>query len=452
MNIVTLIRRVIINDKDWTVDEIIMKFGRVWVYGLTHEDTDGIRDLVVGTNTSIGAMNHNSVWYYNNSGADLSPDFDYQQNDFLQDEMIETGSGALPVLFDHNGDGLKDLIVSQHQRYNDVTGLYECRMFYFENTGTAALPEFTFVSEDYQNFSLLGVGSGLSYYPAFGDLDNDGDEDMIVGDYHGYCYYFENTGGAGSPALFTTFDTLRNSAGEPIFNSTYAYPAIVDLDRDGDNDVVIGRRTGLLQYYENTGSASAMQLEFQTGNLGGVDVSEYWSIEGQAVPVFLDIEGEYHLVLGSKSGALHYYDDIDANLAGDFNLVDSTLDNLWIGTWSAPAIYDLNGDDKFDMILGNQRGGVSLFSSGSISQIGIPEESMEITLYPNPASNEIVINTNTAEALNVRFFALEGKEVNSVNGYSSGAPIDISQLSDGVYTIMISSGSGVVSEKLTIVR
>ena len=35
---------VIINDKDWTVDEIRMKFGRVWVYGLTHEDTEGIRD------------------------------------------------------------------------------------------------------------------------------------------------------------------------------------------------------------------------------------------------------------------------------------------------------------------------------------------------------------------------------------------------------------------------
>ena len=36
--------KVIINDKDWTVDEIIMKFGRVWVYGLTHENTDGLKD------------------------------------------------------------------------------------------------------------------------------------------------------------------------------------------------------------------------------------------------------------------------------------------------------------------------------------------------------------------------------------------------------------------------
>ena len=416
-------------------------------------DADGNRDLLVGTNTSVGAMNHNSVWYYNNSGADLTPDFEYQQNDFLQSEMVETGSGSLPVLFDHNGDGLKDLIVSQHQRYNDVTGLYECRMYYFENTGTAAIPEFTFVDEDYQNFSLLGVGSGLSYYPAFGDLDNDGDEDMIVGDYHGYCYYFENTGGFGSPAFFSTFDTLRNSAGEPIFHSTYAYPAIVDLDRDGDNDVVIGRRTGAIQYYENTGSASSMQLEFQTGTLGGVDVSEYWSIEGQAVPVFLDIDDEYHLVLGSKSGYLHYYTDIDDNLTGDFTLVDSTLDNLWIGTWSAPTIFDLNGDDKFDMILGNQRGGISLYSSGHISQIGIPEQEFEVSLFPNPANTEVVINsTQYGESLTIKFYSLEGKEIKSVEEYYSGDKLDVSDLSDGVYTLMIESSTGIASEKLTIVR
>ena len=36
--------KVIINDKDWTVDEIRMKFGRVWVYELTHENTDGLKD------------------------------------------------------------------------------------------------------------------------------------------------------------------------------------------------------------------------------------------------------------------------------------------------------------------------------------------------------------------------------------------------------------------------
>ena len=35
---------VTINNKDWTVDEIRMKYGRVWVYGLIHDNTDGTND------------------------------------------------------------------------------------------------------------------------------------------------------------------------------------------------------------------------------------------------------------------------------------------------------------------------------------------------------------------------------------------------------------------------
>jgi len=32
---------VIINGKDWIVDEIRMRYGRTWVYGLNHETKDG---------------------------------------------------------------------------------------------------------------------------------------------------------------------------------------------------------------------------------------------------------------------------------------------------------------------------------------------------------------------------------------------------------------------------
>ena len=35
---------VIINDKDWVIDEIKMRFGRTWVYGLSHDNTDGTND------------------------------------------------------------------------------------------------------------------------------------------------------------------------------------------------------------------------------------------------------------------------------------------------------------------------------------------------------------------------------------------------------------------------
>tara|TARA_Y100001973_G_scaffold89352_1_gene135614 strand:+ start:407 stop:586 length:180 start_codon:yes stop_codon:yes gene_type:complete len=47
---------VIINDKDWTVDEIRMKYGRSWVYELTHENTDGLKDSFTIETCSLETM------------------------------------------------------------------------------------------------------------------------------------------------------------------------------------------------------------------------------------------------------------------------------------------------------------------------------------------------------------------------------------------------------------
>ena len=35
---------IVINNKEWTVGDIRMRYGRVWVYGLTHDNTDGTND------------------------------------------------------------------------------------------------------------------------------------------------------------------------------------------------------------------------------------------------------------------------------------------------------------------------------------------------------------------------------------------------------------------------
>ncbi len=35
---------VMINNKEWTVSEIRMRYGKSWVYGLNHENTDGTND------------------------------------------------------------------------------------------------------------------------------------------------------------------------------------------------------------------------------------------------------------------------------------------------------------------------------------------------------------------------------------------------------------------------
>jgi hypothetical protein len=422
-------------------------------------DNDGQRDLLVAPAMPIGAENKDNIWYYDNTNTDAAPVFDYQQNNFLQDEMIEVGSAALPVFFDHNGDGLKDLLISQHAWFNPGTLQNESRIAYYENTGTQANPEFTFITNDYQGIGTMGLGNNLVFYPTFGDIDNDGDEDMILGEYTGYLYFLQNTGGAGNPAIFNTAVLLDEyfsgtDTYAPIFESIYAYPQLVDIDRDNDLDLILGKRSGKLSYYKNTGNIFAFKFEKETTSLGDVDVSEYWTVEGHSIPQFIDIDNEYTLIVGSKSGGLHYYDNIEGNLTGTFNLVDSTLEDIYIGTYSAPAIYDLTNDNRFEMVLGNQRGGVALYKSADFSQIGFEEEILEeMNIYPNPSNGNFLVDLGAVpydsyEEMNIQIIDISGRVVHQIQPTSSIVQIQGDHLSKGTYLLKLSTRAGSITKKI----
>ena len=426
--------------------------------GAYHVDinNDNIRDLLVSPASKVSSQNVQSVWRYNNEGADTEPDFIYQEQDFLQNEMIDVGTSSYPVLFDHDGDGLKDLLVSSQGQYNPETGNQISKIAYYHNSGTAEAPEFTYVTDDYQNISTIGIGTSLVFYPAFGDLDGDGDEDMILGEFSGYCHYMENTGGAGSPAVFTTFDTLRNNEGTFIFDGTYAFPNLTDLDRDGDLDLIIGRRSGKLHYYQNTG-VDGYNFEYVTNNLGNIDVSAEGSIEGLAIPEFVEVDGEYHLIVGSKTGRLYYYDAIEEDLEGAFHFVSSKLDNIDIGSHSAPAVYNLNGDDKFEMILGNRRGGVVLFESAETELIGLEsfENQSEILIYPNPAQDQLFIalgdlSYNQLQQTKITVYSLTGQAMIHHLPFENLVKLNLSNLAKGTYVVEVSGNNQTKREKLII--
>jgi hypothetical protein len=431
--------------------------------GAYHADVnnDGKRDLIVTPSSKVGSENRYSTWYYLNTGTDLAPIFDFQQNDFIQGQMIDVGSKAMPVYFDHNGDGLKDLLVSSQGHFNPISGNQVSSIYYYENTGTLASPEFTLVTTDYLNLSSLGIGLTLHFYPTFGDLDNDGDEDMVLGEYSGYCYYFENTGGAGNPAIFSTYDILKDYADDPLVTPTnagiYVIPTLVDLDRDNDLDLVVGRRNGQLNYYENIGDATNYSFLFLTNHLGNVNVSEWWSIEGYAVPQFVDVEGAYKLVVGSKNGYLHLYDSIETNIPGSFHLADSSLDNIQIGTYSAPAITDLNNDNRFEMLVGNERGGVALYKSADISNIGLKEEvkHLDVIIYPNPTSEIVTIDLrqsgfNPQQNPIIQIFDLTGRLIKTSEMTNSLLQLNTADWSEGTYLIYVSVNDQTVVKKLVV--
>jgi len=85
-------------------------------------------------------------------------------------------------------------------------------------------------------------------FPAFADLDGDGDMDLLVGEYYGAMQYFENTGTANNPQ----FAAPQVNPFGLVSTNYLAFPAFADLDGDGDMDLLVGEDYGAMQYFENT--------------------------------------------------------------------------------------------------------------------------------------------------------------------------------------------------------
>ena len=67
---------------------------------------------------------------------------------------------------------------------------------------------------------------------------------------------------------------------------------------------------------------------------------------------------------------------------------------------------------------------------------------IEISVYPNPTSD--VININSEEQLNIRVFDASGREVMSTTTTSNSDQIDLSELSRGAYTFIFESNESIV--------
>ncbi|MDT8308803.1 MAG: FG-GAP-like repeat-containing protein, partial [Bacteroidales bacterium] len=111
-------------------------------------DNDGVKDLLAGV-LDPGVTNHkidniNNSWFYKNIGTNSLPVFSHQTKRFLQDGMIDVGSYAYPVLYDYNGNGLKDLFIgsyglrdtSFYDPWLNLESTYRARIWLYENTGT----------------------------------------------------------------------------------------------------------------------------------------------------------------------------------------------------------------------------------------------------------------------------------------------------------------------------
>lgn len=134
--------------------------------------------------------NEKSICKYKNTGTQSTANFVFETKAFLQQDMIEHGTGSAPFLVDIDNDGLKDLFVSNFYAYKPTLNK-ESRIAYYKNTGTLNNPKFTLIDSDFINLSTLNYGFKIS--PSFGDLDNDGKIDILLGLENGTLVFIKIT-------------------------------------------------------------------------------------------------------------------------------------------------------------------------------------------------------------------------------------------------------------------
>jgi len=184
-------------------------------------NNDGLPDAIVGDLNG-------GLYYHRNTGEGFVEESSYLQS-------VALGDWSCPRLIDMDNDDDLDI----------VAGNENGNLFYFSNEGTADEPDWQEVPGYFGSIDV-----GMNCVPTLGDVDFDGDPDLLCGNISGNLKYYENTGENW---------VLNSETFMGISGGQNTAPALADLDGDGDVDLTLGQYSGIFNYFENQNPTTGIE-------------------------------------------------------------------------------------------------------------------------------------------------------------------------------------------------
>jgi hypothetical protein len=283
---------------------------------------------------------------------------------------IQVPGYSVPSLADWNNDGLADLIVGEGNYANPG------KVRIYLNVGTESQPQFfDYCYAQCAGADLTVPASGcLGCFPRVVYWDMDARKDLLIGLADGTVAIFGNMGTDDNPTFIPGVRVQVTSPGFDLDVGNRATPTFLDWNSDGMTDLVVGALDGRIHLYINCGCGGAVPPKFYfTDPIGDFALEDGWDLtvpSARSSPAVLDLDGDGRkdLLTGNTEGELLLYRNVGTDANPEFSgysLVESNgvPINLAGSPRSRPFVCDWTGDGYLDVLIGAGDGKIHLYQS-----------------------------------------------------------------------------------------